>query len=558
MAGTHKGAMTTEDFLERVGLPMYILMDMEWITIGTRVCPTQISALKVDKYYHQIGRVDLLIRPFNADAERWNNMAYNGYPPQLFLSAPSAPSAFNRISSWIADDDTMIWWIRDQAVSFSMLHGSLLKEKPRYAITYISPVVQKAFRSGGLKEKLSLYGAAARLNIQAVGPEHCSKSDVDIIHAILSSLAIDLESAHQLDARAADRPIWQITKPVPKRIVPHAFYYDGKLLHLGTCPQVTDDCKLYGTLKECIKQKLKPCECLKAEYIKEWKNLNWIVIRNCNFRFVYKQSGDVFHRPDCPLAMRLRYSVLRGAAKYQTCLDHGKRPCKVCNPSPDDEQYDYVTGEKRVKQKKRVPAPAQWQTRHLTNPEKVALRRQEVAAKERAALPANLEGQADWDQHTLTRSDYAFFAAVGYKNFHLPNCQKIASLSHLRGFARFEDAVKAGLTPCRLCKPSAKFDLIASVPIYQQKRTEEKPEDLDGLCEQYGWEHCLENGEYRIETPVGKWKLLVGTKPVDVYHINLVNRRGPGYHKQHRLFLSLTDTVEYIRRHDEALMEKKD
>ncbi len=537
---------------------MYILMDMEWITMGTRVCPTQISALKVDRYYHQIGRVDMLIKPFSTAAEKWDNMAYNGYPPQSFLSAPTAAAAFNRVSSWINDDDTMIWWIRDQAVSFSMLHASLLKEKTRYAITYISPVVQKAFRSGGYKEKLSLYGAASRLNITSPGPEHCSKSDVDILRAILASLAIDPESAHQLDARAADRPIWQITKPVPKRIVPHAFYYDGKLLHLGTCPQVTDDCKLYGTLKECIKQKLKPCECVKAEYTAEWKNLNWTIIRNCNFRFVYKQSADVFHRPDCPLAMRLRYSVLRGAAKYDTCIEHGKRPCKVCNPTPDDEQYDYVTCEKRVREKKRrVPTPAQWNTRHLTHSEKVALRRQEIAAKERAALPDNLEGQAGWDQHTLTRSDYAFFAAVGYKSFHMPNCQRLSKLTHFRGYARFEDAVKAGLTPCRLCKPSAKFDLIASVPIYQQKREAEKPEDLDELCDRYGWEHSFEDGEYRIETPVGKWKLLVDTKPVDVYHINLANQRGPGYHRQHRLFLSLTDTVEYIRRHDETLMEKE-
>ena len=164
---------------------MYILMDMEWITMGTRVCPTQISALKVDRYYHQIGRVDMLIKPFSTAAEKWDNMAYNGYPPQSFLSAPTAAAAFNRVSSWINDDDTMIWWIRDQAVSFSMLHASLLKEKPRYAITYISPVVQKAFRSGGYKEKLSLYGAASRLNITASGPEHCSKSDVDILRAIL-------------------------------------------------------------------------------------------------------------------------------------------------------------------------------------------------------------------------------------------------------------------------------------------------------------------------------------------------------------------------------------
>ena len=62
---------------------MYILMDMEWITLGTRVCPTQISALKVDRYYHQIGRVDMLIKPFSTVAEKWDNMAYNGYPPAI-------------------------------------------------------------------------------------------------------------------------------------------------------------------------------------------------------------------------------------------------------------------------------------------------------------------------------------------------------------------------------------------------------------------------------------------------------------------------------------------
>lgn len=536
---------------------MYILMDMEWITMGTRVCPTQISALKVDRYYHQIGRVDMLIKPFSTATEKWDNMAYNGYAPQSFLAAPTAPAAFNRVSSWINDDDTMIWWIRDQAVSFSMLHASLLKEKPRYAITYISPVVQKAFRSGGYKEKLSLYGAASRLNITSPGPEHCSKSDVDIIRAILASLSIDPESAHQLDARAADRPIWQITKPVPKRIVPHAFYFDGKLLHLGTCPQVTDDCKLYGTLKECIKQKIKPCECVKKEYTTEWKNLNWTIIRNCNFRFVYKQSSAVFHTPDCPLAMRLRYSVIRGAAKYNTCIEHGKRPCKICNPTPDDENFDYVTGEKRTKERKKAIPPPQWNTRKLTRQEKVAIRRQEVAAKERAALSTSLEGQEQHDQHTLTRSGYAFFAAVGYKNFHMPNCQRLARLSNIRGYARFDDAVRVGLTPCKLCKPSPKYDIIESVPIYQKKRADERTEDLDALCEQYGWVHSFSEGEYRIETPVGKWRLVVDTKPVDVYHINLVNSRGPGYHKQHRLFLSLTDTVEYIKRHDDSLIDKQ-
>ena len=141
----------------------------------------------------------------------------------------------------------------------------------------------------------------------------------------------------------------------------------------------------------------------------------------------------------------------------------------------------------------------------------------------------------------------------------MPNCQRLARLSHIRGYSRFDDAVHVGLTPCKICKPSPKYDIIESVPIYQQKRADERTEDLDALCEQYGWVHSFSDGEYRIETPVGKWRLVVDTKPVDVYHINLVKTPGieQGYHRQHRLFLSLTDTLEYIRRHEDTLMDKQ-
>ena len=77
------------------------------------------------------------------------------------------------------------------------------------------------------------------------------------------------------------------------------------------------------------------------------------------------------------------------------------------------------------------------------------------------------------------------------------------------------------------------------------------------LCDAQGYRHRFEAPDYYIETAVGKWRLDTRTHPVDVYHINLVTSPDAVlYHKQHRLFLSLADTLEYIRRHDSSLMEK--
>lgn len=70
-----------------------------------------------------------------------------------------------------------------------------------------------------------------------------------------------------------------------------------------------------------------------------------------------------------------------------------------------------------------------------------------------------------------------------------------------------------------------------------------------------GDEHYTPN--YDIETAVGKWRLDTRTYPVDVYHINLATSpKESTYHKQPRLFLSLADTFEYIRRHDSSLTQK--
>jgi hypothetical protein len=187
-----------------------------------------------------------------------------------------------------------------------------------------------------------------------------------------------------------------------------------------------------------------------------------------------------------------------------------------------------------------------------------AIKRHKEAVRERNAIPDNLTGVAGRDAFVLSQSGFAFWAAEGYLNFHLRSCPKLAGLTHFHGFARYDEARHAGLTPCKLCKPTKKHDIVASVPIYQQQR-QECVEEIDAICFRRGWDYRREGSAYLIETPTGKWKMIIGTYPLEVYHINKVTTpfNTEYYHRQHRTFLSMTDTVEYIRRHDGRLMEKQ-
>ena len=135
------------------------------------------------------------------------------------------------------------------------------------------------------------------------------------------------------------------------------------------------------------------------------------------------------------------------------------------------------------------------------------------------------------------------YVRTRYQTFHLRSCAKLNGLSHLRGYARFADARQFGLTPCKCCKPSPKNDIIASVPMDQKVWKNETIHDIDALCDRYGWQHESRAGVYYIETPAAKWKLMMDTHPLAVYHMP---NGSDNFHKQHRTFLSMTDTVKYI------------
>lgn len=194
-------------------------------------------------------------------------------------------------------------------------------------------------------------------------------------------------------------------------------------------------------------------------------------------------------------------------------------------------------------------------TRKLHAYERNAIERQSRAARDRAAgsrkdLPENTN-----DFRILTNPGYAFWAARGYKTFHLRDCRKLEGLSDLRGFSKFGDAICSGLKPCKYCRPSQSDNIYESVPIDQRVRKDEDPAELDPLCDAAGFLHEYDAPYYSIQTPVGIWKLKVGTRPLEVLHSHAAhNDRPPAFHKQHRIFLSLKDTFRYIKKHDASVI----
>ncbi len=54
--------------------------------------------------------------------------------------------------------------------------------------------------------------------------------------------------------------------------------------------------------------------------------------RPAGYRFVASKNSDVFHRPDCSSAKRIKPANLVGYNSRQEAIAAGKRPCKLCKP----------------------------------------------------------------------------------------------------------------------------------------------------------------------------------------------------------------------------------
>lgn len=592
---------------------MFVIMDLEWVK-RENIHPTQLAAIRVNPSWEVVDRFVMLIRPSFHNIV-WKHVAFTGYERDDFRNAYSASAVFTHFKLWLKDDDTLVWWIAKPAETFLHLANDLLHASPQNKMLLVKPSVNKAIsRVSGQSVKAaqshdaaqtslstdappdyrqSPYDVANILGIKVTGPEHRAVNDVEAIRRVCAHLGIDQaavttrvipSSPSAFDRYQRDNKE-EVRQPIKKQAdrIDLPYYYDHKanLLHSKDCsllPRDVDGHVIlgplltgHGSLKNCIKERLVPCACCKEQYHALDEELRQKVIASTNFSYVYRSKSSVFHKASCYQVTRIPFMDVRGATYYDTCLENGKRPCGWCKPKRSDEKEpphlypanmlmgdDFLSKDEQKKMWVDMSQEAWGATRRLTEEEKVALKRHKEAAKERERMPQNMTAQQADDFYTLTQSRFAFWAQEGYSTFHLRNCKKMGGLSNLRGFSTYSDAIRSGYKPCRFCKPSAKNDIVKSIPIYQRRRDEETVEDLDQLCDRLGWTHSQDGKEYRIETPTGKWKIVTGTRPVDVYHINKVTQPGEmNYHKQHRLFISMTDTVKYIRKHDDDLMRDR-
>lgn len=288
-------------------------------------------------------------------------------------------------------------------------------------------------------------------------------------------------------------------------VYPLLYDPDTKLLHLSDCELLPDDQYLpaYFSYKTPIQvESHKPCVMVAGmSSMTLWMDqATKIPIARSDYRYVYSKISNVFHTRNCSHIL-LAYDI-QGTVSYETCLKTGRRPCKHCNPQPIEH--------KRISLPVKQSSPQKVTNRNLNGDERKALGRFKRAKEEREA--AFKKGDLTEAQRNtvmvLSQPGLAFWASKGYSTFHRRNCPKISGLNQLKGFSKYQDAVRAGYSPCRHCRPSPKQDVKFSIPITNQERFGETTDTLIQLCTQ----HCLpfeyDLRYFTLQTMVGKWRIV--------------------------------------------------
>ena len=529
---------------------MFVLTDIEWMTNSAgHFSPTQLSAIKVDENWNEIDRFDSLIRPRDSEFHDWKHVAYTGGSATEFLHARNAHNVIQSFLEWLNEDDVILWWYEESDAIFKKLVSLIFKKKVTNRTVAINGYVY-AFLAGQENSKGNSYKIAAARGID-VHPNqmHCSINDAVVMQKLMKKIC--LPQGDLLKPVLHEKKEWHPS--VKEKDMPHQYDPKTNMIHNKDCPVLLISgavTKGFETWKTPLKKGYKPCDCCKEEYQNALRERNLDTLERTQYTYVYSADSKVFHKYSCGVMLSAK-SIL-GTRKYETVIKTGRIPCKLCNPTPEDV-YRPLPVQLKV-------ARLQKKTKKMVAKEDAkAILRQKLAAEERyrRLSEESLTQQERNDIYTLTQPRFAFWVGQGYQTFHLRSCPKLQEVSNLRGFSTYKGAIRAGCTPCRKCKPTAKHDIKVSIPITNRVREDEKVEDLEAMCTEAGYEHHREGAYLYLETPVGKWRINVSESPVKLDHINLVKTPGTKrYHEQPRIFLSYIDTFDYIKRHDEELAKK--
>lgn len=521
---------------------MYVLLDIEWLTNQqNHFCPTQIAALRVSDDWQDHELFFSRIRPRDPSFYVWNHVSFTGGNSVDFLEAKGLYRVMSDLMKWLRSDDIICLWHEESMNIFKSAVSLALKQKVPHNMVVLSDYMPKYLQQKG-NVRNAPHKIAGACGMRIAYPSHRSDCDVMNMRSALQGLGFCADDLK--------RPPEKLDSPTPVVLSPYFLDERINVVHLEGCQCMPKEAKRVENpgKKFLFKDGLYFCSCMSKELKRARRERNKDIISRTEYNFVYSKKSDVFHRRDCGLILNT-IGDIKGSVYYNGCEASGRRPCKVCNP---------VAG-KWVKNKKKKGFPDENGVckRALTDAEKRGLIRyiqakNERFSKNRDDFSSSIEKN---DFYTLTQPRFGFFASTGYSTFHLRNCQKLKGRSHVKGFATYKDAIRSGYQPCKYCKPSNKNDITCSVPITSRYRTGESTANLESLCAQFGYDFSCENSVFCLNTPAGKWKVDTSISPYVIQHINLaMTPDETEYHRQPRLFLSLSDVFWYIHRHDAKLM----
>lgn len=540
---------------------MYILADLEWANTKEDLpYPTQIALMRVDAAWREVETFFSRVKPIE-DKPDWRHCGFTGGKAEEFRNADDSCAVVARMQSWLQPDDVICWWFGQAKKMFRKFFAPLAEHKTVVLSEYMPEHLQEPgpFRQNPYKfakdlltrDLLAQCSQGEEEGAQLPSPEHQSANDAEVMRMVLFSV--------QFPQARLSAPPKRISKK-PKPGTPAYIYdYGTKRLHVKGCELIapTAEQEKYETLKRPIQKGRMPCKCCAAQYYRALAERNRGILNRCQYTYVYTPDSAVFHRYTCK-AILTAHGIL-GTGKYQSCIEGGRRPCRRCNPSPLDMPRPVIQPGVQTAAKEKAAPSGQ----NLPKEAQRALNRLHQAQQERFS-PKGAEGMTSEERRdfmTLTQPGYVFWAARGYQNFHQRTCSRLKGLTSLTGFSHFNDAVRAGYTPCKHCKPTKKMDAVYSIPIGSKARTGESYKLLEELCEKYNYPYSLDRAGtfFSLETPVGKWRINLSSRLISLQHINLVSPWGSktDYHQQPRLFLSLLDTFEYIHRHDTVLQQRQ-
>ena len=520
---------------------MMVLMDIEWIEDEQKHWnPTQIAAIRINDQYVMVDSFRSLIRPRNMANINWEEVAFAGIDSEKYMCAPNISNVLLNLKDWLWHEDELCWWHKSSRQVFDSLNRIILKE-PVYHKEHILGEYVHAYLSSRVTVKGNPYVIAEKMGIQYKNAPHNAYNDADTMRRVIEAIHFPMSLLH--DGKPAE-----INE---QRHLPYQCDLGLGIMHRADCDFLPQSTPVQGfqTLKKCANGTYQPCKhCLTAEYRKFLRDRIRKRIDNLPHTFFYVPQSNCFHRYDCKHILSAH--LVSGAYSYESCIKEGRIPCKICKPSPDDPYR--VVADQEGSSHKLHPIPP-------SDPLARAVKRHRQAQEERLSNKRydEMSETEKRDFFVLTQPSMAFWAARGYQSFHLRGCQKLVGLADLRGFSTFSEAKRAGLSPCKICRPSKKNDVEYSIPITSQNRDDDTIDYIYQKCEELGFSYSVSKRLFCLETPTGKWKIYVKLKPIVLDHINTAMKHLPQdeYHRQPRAFLSLKDAMDYIIRHDGKLDE---